>query len=309
MRELSLPTLLGYDPLLLRRLATAHQRQLGRVAEAWLLSCVLLASPLGYAAWLVEHSVWLSALASLGTFLLVLNMLRLITAGAGAAPHFSRAELASYRPTLASTVLVGMLALLFAQPAQLPLWSQSLAQPIAEHRQIMIEEHQRSRAALSVEAHPSTLASPRARFDPPRERELAGQDHYGSELSRCEFLVLRLTWIWRQPGRALRLTGVYLLLVLLPALGARMFALDSLRAYELLRWQQSRRTVVREAHANTRQVESLLSSFESYTRGKPHWADPPFNTQVVSPLLLPDTRSIERAKPARSPWFSGKGAA
>jgi len=289
MREHSLPVLLGYDPLLLERLPATHQRQLSRVAEAWLLSCLLLASPLAYAVWLVEHSPWMAALAGVGSFLLVLNMLRLVAAGAGAAPHFTRAQVQAYRPALGATILIGMLALLFAQPAQLPLWTQTLAQPVAAHRQQMVAEHERSIAALGLD----------------------DTGDYRAKLLRCEFLVLRLTTLWQHPGRAARLTAVYLLLVLLPALGARMFALDSLRAYELLRWQTSRRAIAREAHATTRTVQSLLAAYPDYRPQAAHWADPPFDTRVVSPLLLPARRAPTAAAKKRWPgaWFRRGGAA
>jgi hypothetical protein len=283
MQEHSLSTLLGYDHSVLARLPIQHARQIARVAEAWLLSCALLASPLAYAVWLVEHSLSLAVLCGVGTFLLVLNMLRLVAAGGGAAPHFSRSQVEAYRPALGPTVLVGVLALLFAQPAQLPLWSQTLAEPVAAHRQTMIEQHERSLSAL----------------------HLADDGNYQRELARCEFLVLRLTLLWQQPARAVRLTAIYLLLVLLPALGARMFALDSLRAYERARWERGRRGIVREAHAAQREVDALLSKFASFTPKPPHYADVPFNSRVLSPLLLPPP-----AKPlSRRRWWRRGGVA
>lgn len=279
MRQLNLPRLLGYDDSVLDQLPEAHRAQLTRVCEAWLLSCTLLASPLGYVAWLLSHSLVLALVLGAATFLLVLNMLRLIAAGAGAAPHFSRAQLQTYRPALGPTVLVGLLALLFAQPAQLPLWSGTLAAPIAAHRAELVRDQLRSLATLQ---RPDAAEAARA---------------YQTQIAECEFIVLRFGEIWKHPGRAARLTLVYFLLVLLPALGARMFALDALRAYELTRWQANRRRIVRAAHLATREVQQLLSRFPTYQPGAPNFADPPFDTRVLNPLL-----QVQPAPPRR--WFA-----
>jgi hypothetical protein len=290
MQHSTLPALLGYDRALLALLKEDEQRQIERVAEAWFLSSALLACPLGYAAWLIEHSLLLACVLGAGALFVVLNMLRLSIAGGGVPARALHKDVTQYRPALGATVVIAMLALLFAQPAQLPLWRTELAATVAEHRQQLIARHDRSLAALGQ----------------------ATDDHYRAQILSCEFVVLRLTTIWKQPTRALQLTAFYVLVVLLPTLWARFIALTALRAYALARWQRERRFILR-AHAQSERERSvLLSRFPSYLERESAFADPAFETRVASALLVPRLVSLARGparfdpQPARKPkrrWF------
>jgi hypothetical protein len=275
----ALMALVGYDVSLLRRLPEAEQRHIARVAEAWLLSCALLASPPAYAAWLIEHKLWLAVAMGAFTFVMVLNLVRLGSAGGGAATHLDEDAARAYRPALGPSAVVGLLALLFAQPAQLPLWNAELAAPVAAERTRLAAQHEAALASLGV----------------------ADGGAYAAELARCDFLVLRLTTMWRHaPTRALQLTGLYVLAVLLPALWARVVARASLREYALARWRRDRRGIVRATRAAEREADALLRRFPSYTPSAPVFADPPFNTRVASPLLLPARAPAQPV--ARSFW-------
>ncbi len=233
----SLATLLGYDALVLARIREGELRALEHMVEAWLLSCVLLSCPVGYALWLTEHSLVLALLGSAGTFALTLTWLRLSTAGGGASPHASAADVRNWQPAWGPTALMALLTLLLSQPAQLPLWRAQL-DPIVQSR----------RGALLVEEN--LLA---AQLDLPDARS------YQQRIGSSEFVVLRLQAMWREdPLRAARLTFAYALLVLLPTLLGRLFWLPALRAYELERWQRTRLLIRRESRASARRVAAEL---------------------------------------------------
>jgi hypothetical protein len=276
MQTHSLPVLVGYDATLLARMPESSQRHIARVAEAWLLSCALLASPVAYAAWLIEHALWLALLLGAFTFAMVLNLVRLTSAGGGAATHASEARVRRYRPALGASVVIGMLALLFAQPAQLPLWKGQLDGPVAAQRELLIDQHERALAALGI----------------------AADDNYRRTLSRCDFLVLRLKHMWRAPTRALQLTGLYVIAVLLPAVWARIVAIAALREYALLRWRRDRRVIVRAAQTAARAVQAELARYPGYTAKQALFADPPFDTRIASPLLA---RPMPVTKPKPPP--------
>jgi len=272
MQHSTLPVLLGYDRSLLERLADGEQRQIERVAEVWLLSSVLLACPVGYAAFLIEHSLALSLTLGAGALFVVLNMLRLSIAGGGVSAPAERAEVLDYRPALGATFVIGALALLFAQPAQLPLWKAELDPVVDQHRQELIVNHERSQAALGHEL----------------------DDSYRSEVARCDFVVLRLQAMWKTPTRALQLSAFYVLVVLLPTLWARFIALDALRAYALARWQRDRRVIVHAHGQSERERTRLLARFPSFVASESPFADPPFETRVRSPLLSAPLPQPER---------------
>jgi hypothetical protein len=278
---LTLPALVGYDSALLAQLPEASQRHIARVAEAWLLSCALLASPVAYAVWMIEHTLWLSLLLGAFTFAMVLNLVRLTSAGGGAAGHASEEVVREYRPALGASLVIGMLALLFAQPAQLPLWKAELDAPVAAQRAALIAQHEQGLHNLGI----------------------ADDGDYGRQLARCDFLVLRLEAMWRSPTRALQLTGLYVLMVLVPAVWARIVALSALREYAHLRWKRDRRAIVRETRASECVAEAELARFPSYVPRQKSFADAPFNTRVASALLLPRMR-IEATQPAKRSWLA-----
>jgi hypothetical protein len=280
MDHATLPALLGYDRSLLAQLADGEQRQIERLAEAWLLSSLLLACPPAYAAFLIEHSLVLALVLGAGMLFVVTNMLRLSVAGGGVSAAAEERALRAYTPALGATVVIGMLALLFAQPAQLPLWKAELDPVVGEYRQALIADHDRLLAALGRDA----------------------SDPYRAELARCDFVVLRLTTIWKTPTRALQLTAFYLLVVLLPTLWARFVALDALRAYARARWQSERRLILRAHGENERTRSALLARFPSYTPATSPFADAPFDTHVVGALLAPPLAREKHA--AKRHWLA-----
>lgn len=280
MQHHTLPALVGYDTALLAQIPEASQRHIERVAEAWLLSCALLASPVAYAAWLIEHSLWLSLAVGLATFLLVVNMLRLVAAGGGAATQLSEASVKQYRPALGASLVIGLLALLFAQPAQLPLWRAQLDAPVQVQRELLIAQHAQALQSLG----------------------LAEDGDYRRQLEHCDFLVLRLKHMWQAPTRALQLSVLYVLAVLLPTLWARFVALSALREYQLLRWKRDRRQIMRETQATRRVVSAQLAHWPSYVPSADKFADPPFNTLVESPLLKAPRPRRTKAETKRS-WL------
>jgi hypothetical protein len=294
----ALSALVGYERALLARLPDWAQHQIARVAEAWLLSCLLLASPLAYALWLIEHQPWLAATMGVFAFVMVLNLVRLSSAGGGAATHLSEAEVSAYRPALGSGAVIALLALVCAQPAQLPLWKGQLEQAVDAQRSALVAQHERALAELSAGA--TTPEGAGATTPEGAERN----DGYREQLARCDFLVLRLKAMWRAPTRTLQLTGLYVVLVLVPVLWARVVARAALREYALERWRRDRRAIVRADRAAQREAAALLAHFPGYEPQPSPFADPPFNTRVAGALLAARTST----KPARSrfrlrwPW-------
>lgn len=264
----SLPRALGYDPRLVQSLTPGAQRQIRRIAEGLMFSALLLSSPAAYAAFLVEHSLFLSVTLGCALWLTFLNMLRLVTAGGGAAAHLTEERVRTHRPALGASVVLAVLAFVLAQPAQLPLYRGTLDGDVAAERSRLVAQHERSL---------STLGAPADRA-------------FEQRLARCDFLVLRLRKVWEKPARALWWSTAYVLVVLFPALFARFVALSALREYELARFRQTR-AVVRQATAQSEaERDALLAAYPDYVRRAPSYADPPFNTRIASPLMMPVRR-------------------
>jgi hypothetical protein len=259
----TLPALFGYDPVLLAELKPKRQRAINLLAEAWIISSAMLAAAVGYALWLVEHSLWLSLASALGMGLVVVNLLRLVVAGSGAAPHLARDHVQEYRPALGPTFVLSMLAVLLAQPAQLPLWQAELAGPMNEHRANLLEQQE----ALA--------------------REL-GQ-YFRQELSESDFLAWRVREIWKDPQRAFILSALYWLLVLLPTLAGRFVALSALREYELARWKEARAQIQAEGRAAAGHVQASLAPYPSYRAPLHAKLAHPFDT--TAPFLSSPTRA------------------
>jgi hypothetical protein len=134
---------------------------------------VLLAVPVGYAVWLIEHSLVLAVLLGAGMLFVVLNMLRLSSAGGGVAPGKPLSDVQTYRPALGTTVVIGMLALMFAQPAQLPLWRTELEPIVSEQREHLVAAHERTiplslreRAGERAAVMRRVIALPSPQFSP-----------------------------------------------------------------------------------------------------------------------------------------------
>jgi hypothetical protein len=207
---------------------------------------------------LVVHSAWIAAAVGCGCLGLVLAVLRLTVAGGGAPLHHS---VHAYAPSAGPALLIGVLALLFAQPAQLPLLHGELAAPLAHHRRALLERHETSA----------------------RHAGLPASDNYAQELSRCEFVALRLQHVWHTPGRAVRYTLLYCLLVLFPSLLARTGARGALRRYERLRVDGHRRVIRRSAAAAQAELHTLLAPYPSYIAGSGISLDP-FQPAQPNPL-------------------------
>lgn len=240
MQRFPLLSAFGYDPGLLSGLSQVERQRIATVAGGWLLSLALLAWPAGYTLWLVEHSLGLALGVAIATFLLVLNLLRVVTAGGGVQAGVSPAAVRGYRPGLAPATFLFVLGVLFAQPAQLPLRTGELDPLVDAYRNELVVAHER--------------------------RSEHRDDHHRAVLSECDFMVKRLTLLWEDPAQALRFTGFYCLLVLLPALFSQFVALDAIRAYELARYRVARARVAKDREQTARAIRDALGRFSSYVR-------------------------------------------
>lgn len=241
-RPAALATLFGYDPRLCVQLPVGRRGAMRRLSAAWLLSCLLLAGPLGYAVFTLEHSLLLATGVASASFVLFVNMVRLTVAGGGLGPEATDAELAVYRPGLAPLGMLAVLSVLLAQPAQLPFFHDALNGSVEAQRALLVERHARVHASGDATA----------------------QADYARRLEQCDFLVWRLARLWDDPRRALPLAVVYVLLVLLPALWSRFVALDTLRDYERLRLAERRAATRRERARAEARVEAHLRTHPTY---------------------------------------------
>lgn len=260
----ALLSLLGHERLLADALNEAERQRLGTISAGWLLSLVLIALPAGYAVWLVEHSLPLAIATGGATFALTLNLLRVANAGGGLQAGSSRERARDYRPGLAPAVFVGLLGLIFAQPAQLPLEATRLDPLIAAHRAQLVEEHRR-------------------RVNP--APEVRGFDAYAAELASCDFVVRRLALLWEAPISAARFTALYCLVILLPAFFAQFVAIDALRQYQLLRYRRASKFLAGEKAELSERARRALEEFPTYRQQLAGRAED------VRPLLAPGTQA------------------
>jgi hypothetical protein len=243
LRRFLLLSAFGYDPALLAGLPEPDRQRLAAVASGWLLSLFLIAWPAGYTLWLVEHSLALAIGVGLATFLLVLNLLRVVTAGGGIQAGAPGSAVRHYRPGLAPATFLLLLGALFAQPAQLPLRASELDPAVNAYREQLVAAHGR-RPAVSA----------------------GSAEHYRAELAGCDFVVKRLALLWREPNRAARFTLLYCLLGLLPAFFRQFAALGAVRAYELARYRTARAGLARDTARTGRAVVEALGRFPAYAR-------------------------------------------
>jgi hypothetical protein len=223
-RRIAVAERLGYDPDVLMRLRREQRRALDSLSQAWLFSCVVLAIPVAYAAYLIEHSLFFAALGAAFTFVMVKNLLRLVCAGGGVALHESRNE--GYRPPFLPALILGVLALVLAQPAQLILSGSEVEAQLAVHRQELLAGHQRSAENLPFAAESSQA--------------------YAARLQQCDFILLRLKLLASQPERTLMWSFIYCMVVLFPWLLAQAPFLGAVQAYERERYAN----VEARVHAN-----------------------------------------------------------
>jgi hypothetical protein len=237
--HVSIANLLGYDSVILHRLDPAQQAAIAWLAAGWLLSCALLAAPLVYVARLITHELILALGVGAASVALLLALLRLLVAG-GSAP---RSAVQSAR---GPALLMGLLGVLFAQPAQLPLLRDELTAPVALRRATLLAQH---RASASTAEPAQAQASAAA---------------YRKQLAHCEFVVLRLQHVWSEPARALRYTLLYCCLVLLPSWLARSSAYEALRRYQRLHAREQQLSVMRAARLAQAAIDTLLAAYPTY---------------------------------------------
>lgn len=235
---------LGFDRSLLEGLQEDDRASLRAGAIVWIVGCIVLSAAAGFTAHLIYTSAWSPAVGSAAMLFLTTNLLRVVNAGGGSQIHqqlkHSEAAARRYVPSMVPTVVFGVLAILLSQPAQLPFWPE-LDQQVEQHRTELLEQHEAAAAQLGSDA-----------------------THYREDLQEAGFPIFQIALVWKTPARALRLSAIFCLFVLLPGLWARFVSLRARREYELLR---SRRTHAHQReignHGN-RAVVSLLKAWPSY---------------------------------------------
>jgi len=263
-----LAALLGYDPALLRELSSAEGRDLDSLSQAWLLSCLVLALPAGIAAWLIEHSILLAVVAMAATFLLVLNLLRLVHAGSGTAPELRLKK--DFRPSPLPVALLFGLSLIMSQPAQLLHTPDNVREAVEQHRTALIAAHLKVQEAVQE----TTGADPQS------------EDVFLRGLQRCQFVVLRLRLLWSSPESTVLWTTLFIGVVLVPAALSRVFWSQALAAYEQARYLRAARMV----HTLTRQGNADVErALQHYPTHRPPW---PF--ALASPLKQADVQNPGR---------------
>jgi hypothetical protein len=174
-------------------------------------------------------------------------------------------------------LILAVASVLAAQPAQLLLRRAEAAGPVAARRQALLERHDASLRAQGAD------------FVSARGAELT--DRYRVQLSRCEFVGLRLQFLWSEPARAIRDTLLYVGLVLVFGVLARIAAGSALGSYERRCAVVTRRLIARDAEATRSTVHSLLSAYETYSPD-PEGARAPLRT--AWPPLEPVAKQVAR---------------
>jgi len=238
--DISAALRVGYDEAILKRLPPRLRAELNQIGVAWGATAFVLAVPLGYAAWLIEKSVFLSLGVASFVVVLLFNLLRLINSGGGGAPDLPQARF--YRPPWIPALLFFVLALLVAQPAQLLVPSSTAEDAVGSHRAALVEQHSQSVKDLALSA----------------------ESHFEGRLAECEFILLRLRLVWLQPGRATLASAVFCLFALFPLFLMHGPSLDAVQAYERLRYQRLGRAMLSHRAATKRAVERALIRFETY---------------------------------------------
>ncbi len=236
--------LLGYDSALVARMSEKHRGALRGAAVSWLSACLILAGASAYAAWLILPGAVAPIVGGISVALLTVNLLRVVHAGGGSrignTLEESEDTCRTYRPSLIPALVFGVLAMILAQPAQIPFWS-DIEPEVEEHRRALIDQHNVAATHLGTDA-----------------------DYYRAELEAAGFPIFRIKRIWQDPKRAVRLTVIVLVLVLLPAVWSQLFAIESVRAYQ---WQRSKRAhheVLALQRGARSDINELLSRWETH---------------------------------------------
>lgn len=239
-------TTIGYDSSLVAELSEKDRSSLRGAAVSWLVACVVLGVAAGYAAHLVLSGTAAPVIGGITVTLLTVNLLRVITAGGGsklgATVAESEEECRRYRPSLIPALVFGVLAIILAQPAQIPFWSE-LEPQVELHREQLIEQHNVAAMELGTNA-----------------------DYYRAELEAAGFPIFRLKLIWQDPKRAVRLTFIILFLVLTPAFWSQIFAIESIRAYERERARRKHEAAIALDREARHTITELLGHWPTYAR-------------------------------------------
>jgi hypothetical protein len=263
MEQERILSLLGYDPELLQELSNEERHAIRGSAIVWLIACLTLGVAAGYSATLIQPSMLASLIGGLGVGILTLNLLRVVNAGGGSPMYRtlqrSEAAAARHRPSLIPAVVFGVLAAILSQPGQLPLWPE-LDQEVELHRQTLITQHDAAATDLGTDA-----------------------SYYREELEAAGFPIFRIKLIWRDPRRALRMTALLCLLVLLPGFWSQVISIKGQRAYELARCRRSHEALVALRREGRAEARALLAQWPTYQ---------------------PPTPWLRRTGPAKSgPWL------
>ncbi len=249
-----LPSLIGFDAEIIERMEQKQARRLRNLLRWYFAPCVCMGASGGLFLWLVEGSVVGALLLAGAIGLMVLNLLRLLVAGGGAAPHWSEARAARWTPTLPPLLILGGLAACFAQPVQLAAFSSLVDQDVEQYRAQLLSEHADVQALTTAES-------------------------YRQRLDDCYFATYRLSVLWHHPERPLLFTFVFCGVALLPLLLGHTTHLGVLRAYELLRWQDTRHDVLTQEHEHQLAVHAALSHYRLFAPGPlPKIAQAPHST-------------------------------
>ena len=271
MDPIATASLLGYDASILRRLRPGDRDAIAWMAAAWLLSCALLSTPLVYMVWLVGHHAGVAVGTGVFSYGLLLALLRLLAAGGGSGvphgPQQAARPAVTTRPAAGPTVMMGTLALLFAQPAQLPLLRDVFAPHVAQQRRALLERHLATRAAL-----------PELATGQPAEAS------YLRRLNECEFAAWQLQAVWDDPVRAIRYTLLFCGLILVPSMLARTSASSALRRYQQLHTREQAETIVRDAKQSQIALAAQLSRYATYRPDRGTGCSDPFELRAPEPL-------------------------
>lgn len=245
----------GYDLEVVSELTPTHQRRLGRLCRWFLLPSLCMGGSTGAFVWLVERAALPALLLSLFVGLVVHNLLRLVVAGGGAAPHLTKVEVEAWAPTLPPLLILGGMALCFAQPVQLLVYGAALDERIEDYRQQLGARHSAGSATPSV--HASSVSGSTDH----RDGQLGSSESYRRRLAACYFATRRLALLWHVPEGPLAFTFLFCALCTSPLLLSHTRYLPSLRAYELARWLRVRRQLLLAEQETQRELSHSLGAF------------------------------------------------
>lgn len=249
-------SLFGYDRALLERLSPKDARRIRQLAGLGFLPVFGAGGAAALMVWLSErHAFWTPAI---GTFiaLLVLNLLRLHNSGGGPAPHHTSKEAERWAPGAGGVLVLGLLAVLSAQP-----WLVWAAEPwhhraVEAHRAELLATHEAGLARALAAASAGGAGTPGSSVV-----ATVRDESPSDSLARCGFVALRLRLLWRSPEAPLLATTALALAFLSPLLLGHLTHLGALRRYQRLRWLDARDLVLAEERATQKAVAELLGAF------------------------------------------------